>query len=109
MKPLSQNIKIVMIVLFFQLCLASAEAVNQVTSHYSGGETWPWFFTMIINLPASMLVILIAHLLPSGTPFWFDLTFYFFMFVLVGTLWWFLIVKVLVYVFSKKMITGDSD
>ena len=85
------NKNILIGVAIFEGLLVFAEAGNATHCHYSGDECWPFFFAMLLNMPASLAINSIVASVDSAlslTSFWSSLLVQTSAFLVFGTLWW---------------------
>ena len=93
-----------------QLVVCSFDAISLLSTLHSRVESWPWFLSLVVNIPASVVVSYIP--LPgvgdATTVGGIILTSS--LFLLVGTLWWALVAHVLTLVIKLvKVATHGQD
>lgn len=83
-----------------QLIACVLEAAILIDSHVRGLESWPWFFVFVADLPASLVVQSIANFFNANLNFWAELALTFVLFLVLGTVWWTILAKLVMTLFA---------
>ena len=88
------NKRILTVVFIAELVFCSGEGLMLIASYPSGREAWPWFFSMVVNLPASIVVMILSGNIYDKfniDSFGIQNVIAYLLFLIIGTIWWALI------------------
>src|SRR5690242_16072826 len=101
--------KLVLIVFLIEFAFGLFETNGAYQCHYHA-ECWPWFFTLIVNFPASVIVYQIPFDLIGNTDTPASILITSGLFVIVGTLWWSLLLHTVTYIFfAFRKVFSNSN